>query len=39
VFPELAGGRYALAEKGTADVRLVVDVRGGEVTSTEWPDG
>ena len=39
VFPELATGRYALAEKGTGDVRLVVDVRGGEVTSAAWPTG
>lgn len=37
VFPELATGSYALAEKGTTDVRLVVDVRGGEVTSAVWP--
>jgi hypothetical protein len=37
VFGELSAGRYALAEKGTSDVRLVVDVRGGEVTSVEWP--
>lgn len=37
VFGELAAGRYALAEKGTGDVRLVVDVRGGEVTCAEWP--
>ena len=37
VFPDLTAGRYALAEKGTTDVRLRVDVRGGEVTSTEWP--
>jgi hypothetical protein len=37
VFGELTAGRYALAEKGTADVRLLVDVRGGEVTSVEWP--
>jgi hypothetical protein len=39
VFPELAAGRYALAEKGTADARLVVDVRGGEVTAATWPTG
>ena len=39
VFPGLTSGRYALAEKGTTDVRLLVDVRGGEVTSTEWPIG
>jgi hypothetical protein len=37
VFGELSAGRYALAEKSTSDVRLVVDVRGGEVTSVEWP--
>jgi hypothetical protein len=37
VFPELRSGRYALAEKGTTDIRLLVTVRGGEVTSTEWP--
>ena len=37
VFGALTSGRYALAEKGTADVRLLVDVRGGEVTSAEWP--
>jgi hypothetical protein len=39
VFPALASGRYALAEKGTSQVRLVVDIRGGEVTATEWPTG
>ena len=38
VFGELTAGRYALAEKGTSDVRLLVDVRGGEVTSLEWPE-
>jgi hypothetical protein len=38
VFGELSAGRYGLAEKGTSDVRLVVDVRGGEVTSVEWPE-
>ncbi|GAA1160110.1 hypothetical protein [Nocardioides aquiterrae] len=37
VFPAVAAGRYALAEKGTADVRLVVEVRGGEVTGAAWP--
>ncbi|GAW51613.1 MULTISPECIES: hypothetical protein [unclassified Nocardioides] len=37
VFGELSAGRYALAEKGAADVRLLVEVRGGEVTSAEWP--
>jgi hypothetical protein len=37
VFPALVRGRYALAEKGTTDVRLLVAVRGGEVTSARWP--
>ena len=39
VFPALASGRYALAEKGTSHVGVVVDIRGGEVTYTEWPAG
>jgi len=37
VFPELLEGSYALVPKGTDDVRLVVDVRGGEVTTASWP--
>jgi hypothetical protein len=37
VFPELAEGSYALVPKGTDDVRLRVDVHGGEVTSAVWP--
>lgn len=37
VFPDLTSGRYALAPKGTTDVRLEVEVRGGEVTAAEWP--
>jgi len=37
VFPELAEGSYALVPKGTDHVRLLVDVRGGEVTSAAWP--
>ncbi|HCB03652.1 MAG TPA: hypothetical protein PLZ93_05860 [Nocardioides sp.] len=37
VFPELVEGSYALVPKGTDDVRLRVDVRGGEVTSADWP--
>ena len=37
VFPELLEGRYELFEKGTSDVRLVVDVRGGEVATADWP--
>jgi hypothetical protein len=37
VFPDLTAGRYALYPKGTDRPVLAVDVRGGEVTSTEWP--
>jgi hypothetical protein len=37
VFPELVEGRYGLCLKGSPDVLLVVDVRGGEVSSAEWP--
>ena len=37
VFPELAEGSYALVPKGTDDVCLLVDVRGGEVTTATWP--
>ena len=39
VFPSLVSGRYALAEKGTGDVRLRVQVDGGSVTAAEWPTG
>ena len=39
VFGELEAGRYELFEKGCPDhVALRVDVTGGEVTSTSWPD-
>ncbi len=37
VFPELVEGGYALVPKGTDDVRLRVEVRGGEVTTAVWP--
>jgi hypothetical protein len=37
VFPELVEGSYALVPKGTDDVRLLVDVRGGQVTTATWP--
>jgi hypothetical protein len=37
VFPELSEGSYALVPKGTDDVHLRVDVRGGQVTSADWP--
>jgi hypothetical protein len=36
VFPELLEGSYALVPKGTDDVHLRVDVRGGEVTTAAW---
>lgn len=37
VFPEVVEGSYELFEKGTGDVQLVTEVRGGEVTTVEWP--
>lgn len=37
VFPELVEGTYALVPKGTDDVRLTVDIRGGEVSTATWP--
>jgi hypothetical protein len=37
VFPDLAEGSYALVPKGTDDVRLRVNVRGGAVTTATWP--
>ena len=37
VFPELVEGSFGLCLKGSTDVRLVVDVRGGEVATAEWP--
>lgn len=37
VFPELVTGRYELYVKETTEVRLVVDVTGGEVTTVVWP--
>ena len=37
VFPDLVEGSYGLCLKGTTEVRLVVDVRGGEVAAAEWP--
>ncbi|MGH3348209.1 MAG: hypothetical protein ACRDO4_14620 [Nocardioides sp.] len=38
VFPDLPSGRYRLASKGSSQDRLVVDVRGAEVTVADWPD-
>ncbi len=37
VFPELIEGSYALVPKGTDDVRLRVNVCGGQVTTANWP--
>ncbi len=37
VFPELVEGSYELYEKGTTDVRLVVDIVGGQVADATWP--
>jgi hypothetical protein len=35
--PSWSEGSYALVPKGTDDVHLLVDVRGGVVTSAAWP--
>ncbi len=37
VFPEVEEGSYGLCLKETDEVRLMVSVAGGEVTSVEWP--
>jgi hypothetical protein len=37
VFPELVEGRYGLCLKGSAEVRLAVEVRGGQVATATWP--
>ena len=37
VFPELVEGSYELRIKGTHDVRLIVDVHGGQVADAAWP--
>lgn len=37
VFPELVEGEYELYEKGTTGVVITATVRGGEVTSADWP--
>jgi len=39
VFPDLVAGRYGLYPMGADRPVLAVEVRGGEVTSTEWPLG
>ena len=38
VYPDLVEGRYELYVIGTGEVRLVVDVTGGEVATAVWPD-
>lgn len=37
VFPSLPAGRYRLAPKGSSRGRLVVEIRGAEVTVADWP--
>jgi len=37
VYPELVRGTYDLMPKGTDDVRLTIQIRGGEVTTAAWP--
>jgi hypothetical protein len=37
VYPELVEGTYRLMWKGTDDVRLTIRIRGGEVTTADWP--
>jgi hypothetical protein len=39
VFGELMAGTYALYDKGGVEVLLTAEVRGGEVTFVDWPDG
>lgn len=38
VFPELTTNRYELYVRGTTEVVLRVDVRGGEVSMATWPE-
>jgi hypothetical protein len=37
VFPELTGGTYDLFEKGESRAVLRVEIRGGGVTTADWP--
>ena len=37
VFPELEQGTYALAVKPAGPVVLTVEVRGGQVSTVDWP--
>ena len=38
VFPELVAGTYELFDKGADDVRLTVEVVGGQVAMATWPE-
>jgi hypothetical protein len=37
VYSELVRGTYDLMPKGTDDVVLTIQIRGGEVTTADWP--
>ena len=37
VFPEVVEGRYGLCHKGSPTVLLALEVRGGDVTTADWP--
>ncbi len=39
VYPELVAGRYNLTEVGSDEVRLRVEVTGGQVAFATWPSG
>ena len=36
-IPSWFEGTYDLMPKGTDDVRLTIQIRGGEVTTADWP--
>ena len=38
VFPDLVEGSYELFDKGAHEVLLTVEITGGQVTFSEWPD-
>jgi hypothetical protein len=37
VFPEVLEGRHGLCLKGSPEALVAVEVRGGEVTTADWP--
>ena len=37
VYPELREGRYHLLPKGTREIVMTVEIRGGQVTTETWP--